>query len=63
MGKTTTHPDGSTTTPGTQITTDQGTGEAKAETETETQETGDKQRTRRRARSTWTRSWAMLART
>lgn len=29
MGKTTTHPDGSTTTPGTQITTDQGTGEAK----------------------------------
>ena len=44
MGKTTTHPDGSTTTPGTQITTDQGTGEAKAETETETQETGDKQR-------------------
>ena len=44
MGKTTTHPDGSTTTPGTQITTDQGTGEAKAETETETQETGDKQK-------------------
>lgn len=43
MGKTTTHPDGSTT-PGTQITTDQGTGEAKAETETETQETGDKQK-------------------
>ncbi len=62
MGKTTTHPDGSTTTPGTQITTDQGTGEAKAETETETQETGDKQRTRRRARSTWTRSWARTAR-
>lgn len=44
MGKTTTHPDGSTTTPGTQITTDQGTGEAKAETETKTQETGDKQK-------------------
>jgi hypothetical protein len=44
MGKTTTHPDGSTTTPGTQITTDQGTGEAKAETKTETQETGDKQK-------------------
>lgn len=44
MGKTTTHPDGSTTTPGTQITTDQGTGEAKAETETETQEKGDKQK-------------------
>lgn len=44
MGKTTTHPDGSTTTPGTQITTDQGTGEAKAETETETQETGDKEK-------------------
>lgn len=44
MGKTTTHPDGSTTTPGTQITTDQGTDEAKAETETETQETGDKQK-------------------
>lgn len=44
MGKTTTHPDSSTTTPGTQITTDQGTGEAKAETETETQETGDKQK-------------------
>ena len=44
MGKTTTHPDGSTTTLGTQITTDQGTGEAKAETETETQETGDKQK-------------------
>lgn len=44
MGKTTTHPDGSTTTPGTQITTDQGSGEAKAETETETQETGDKQK-------------------
>ena len=44
MGKTTTHPDGSTTTPGTQITTDQGTGEAKAETETKTTETGDKQK-------------------
>lgn len=44
MGKTTTHPDGSTTTPGTQITTDQGSGEAKAETETETQETGDKEK-------------------
>ena len=44
MGKTTTHPDGSTTTPGNQITTDQGTGEAKAETETKTQETGDKQK-------------------
>lgn len=44
MGKTTTHPDGSTTTPGTQITTDQGTGEAKAETETKTQETGDKEK-------------------
>lgn len=44
MGKTTTHPDGSTTTPGTQITTDQGSGEAKAETETKTQETGDKQK-------------------
>ena len=44
MGKTTTHPDGTTTPPGTQITTDQGTGEAKAETETETQETGDKQK-------------------
>lgn len=44
MGKTTTHPDGSTTTPGTQTTTDQGTGEAKAETKTETQETGDKQK-------------------
>ena len=44
MGKTTTHPDGSTTTPGTQITTDQGTGEAKAETETKTRETGDKQK-------------------
>lgn len=44
MGKTTTHPDGSTTTPGTQITTDQGTGEAMAETETKTQETGDKQK-------------------
>lgn len=44
MGKTTIHPDGSTTTPGTQITTDQGTGEAKAETETKTQETGDKQK-------------------
>lgn len=44
MGKTTTHPDGSTTTPGTQTTTDQGSGEAKAETETETQETGDKQK-------------------
>lgn len=44
MGKTTTHPDGSTTTPGTQTTTDQGTGEAKAETETETQETGDKEK-------------------
>ena len=44
MGETTTHPDGSTTTPGTQITTDQGTGEAKAETKTETQETGDKQK-------------------
>lgn len=44
MGKTTTHPDGSTTTPGTQITTDQGTGEAKAETENQTQETGDKQK-------------------
>ena len=43
-GKTTTHPDGSTTTPGTQISTDQGTGESKAETETETQETGDKQK-------------------
>lgn len=44
MGKTTTHPDGSTTTPGTQTTTDQGSGEAKAETETETQETGDKEK-------------------
>lgn len=44
MGKTTTHPDGSTTTPGTQITTDQGTGEAKAETKTETQEKGDKEK-------------------
>lgn len=44
MGKTTTHPDGSTTTPGTQITTDQGSGEAKAETETKTQETGDKEK-------------------
>lgn len=44
MGKTTTHPDGSTTTPGTQITTDQGTGEAKTETETETQEKGDKEK-------------------
>lgn len=44
MGKTTTHPDGSTTTPGTQTTTDQGTGEAKAETKTETQETGDKEK-------------------
>lgn len=44
MGKTTTHPDGSTTTPGTQITTDQGSGEAKAETETETQEKGDKEK-------------------
>ena len=44
MGKTTTHPDGSTTTPGTQITTDQGTGEAKAETKTETQKTGDKEK-------------------
>ena len=44
MGKTTTHPDGSTTTPGTKITTDQGTGEAKAETKTETQETGDKKK-------------------
>ena len=44
MGKTTTHPDGSTTTPGTQITTDQGTGEAKAETETKTTETGDKEK-------------------
>lgn len=44
MGKTTTHPDGSTTTPGAQITTDQGTGEAKAETETETQEKGDKEK-------------------
>ena len=44
MGETTTHPDGSTTTPGTQTTTDQGTGEAKAETKTETQETGDKQK-------------------
>lgn len=44
MGKTTTHPDGSTTTPGTQITTDQGTGEAKAETETKTPETGDKEK-------------------
>lgn len=43
MGKTT-HPDGSTTTPGTQTTTDQGSGEAKAETETETQETGDKEK-------------------
>lgn len=42
MGKTTTHPDGSTTTPGTQTTTDQGSGEAKAETET--QETGDKEK-------------------
>lgn len=36
--------DGNTTTPGTQITTDQGTGEAKAETETKTQETGDKEK-------------------
>lgn len=44
MGKTTTHPDGSTTTPGTQTTTDQGSGEAKAETKTETQETGDKEK-------------------
>ena len=44
MGKTTTHPDGSTTTPGTQTTTDQGSGEAKAETETKTQETGDKEK-------------------
>ena len=44
MGKTTTHPDGSTTTPGTQITTDQGTGEAKAETEAKTTETGDKEK-------------------
>lgn len=44
MGKTTTHPDGSTTTPGTQITTEQGTGEAKAETKTETQEKGDKEK-------------------
>lgn len=44
MGKTTTHPDGSTTTPGTQITTDQGSGEAEAETKTETKETGDKEK-------------------
>lgn len=45
MGKTTTHPDGSTTTPGTQTTTDQGTGEAEAETKTETKtETGDKEK-------------------
>ena len=44
MGKTTTHPDGSTTTPGTQTTTDQGSGEAEAETKTETQETGDKEK-------------------
>lgn len=44
MGETTTHPDGSTTTPGTQTTTDQGSGEAKAETKTETQETGDKEK-------------------
>lgn len=44
MGKTTTHPDGSTTTPGTQTTTDQGSGEAKAETKTETKETGDKEK-------------------
>lgn len=44
MGKTTHNPDGSTTTPGTQTTTDQGTGEAKAETKTETQETGDKEK-------------------
>lgn len=42
MGKTTTHPDGSTTTPGTQTTTDQGSGEAEAETETK--ETGDKEK-------------------
>ena len=32
MGKTTTHPDGSTTTPGNKTTPDQGSGEAKAET-------------------------------
>ena len=45
MGETTTHPDGSTTTPGTQTTTDQGSGEAKAETKTETKtETGDKEK-------------------
>lgn len=44
MGKTTTHPDGSTTTPGTQTTTDQGSGEAEAETKTETKETGDKEK-------------------
>lgn len=44
MGKPPPTPDGSTTTPGTQITTDQGSGEAKAETKTETQETGDKQK-------------------
>ena len=44
MGETTTHPDGSTTTPGTQTTTDQGSGEAEAETKTETQETGDKEK-------------------
>lgn len=48
MGKTTTHPDGSTTTPGTQITTDQGSGEAKAETETETKETGDKEKDKKK---------------
>ena len=44
MGETTTHPDGSTTTPGTQTTTDQGSGEAKAETKTETKETGDQEK-------------------
>ena len=44
MGETTTHPDGSTTTPGTQTTTDQGSGEAEAETKTETQETGDQEK-------------------
>lgn len=44
MGETTTHPDGSTTTPGTQTTTDQGSGEAEAETKTETKETGDKEK-------------------
>ena len=44
MGETTTHPDGSTTTPGTQTTTDQGSGEAEAETKTETKETGDQEK-------------------